>query len=673
MAGLNPSQRAAVEHDDGPLLVLAGAGSGKTRVITHRIARMIARGTPPEAILAVSFTNKAAGEMVERLAKLTGPEAAARTWMSTFHSFGVRMLTEEAKHLDAEGKFVIFDQGDTLGLVRDLVRRERLGDRKLDAASILARISLWKNKFWAPHEVPERDYEYDAIARTIYPKYESALRAMRAVDFDDLVVVPVRLLRENPALRERWSERFHTLLVDEFQDTNTAQLELVRLLTNRRRNICVVGDDDQSIYGWRGAEVGNILDFERHFPGAKVVKLEDNYRSVAPILEVANAAMAAGQGKRHRKVLRAARGQGEKVQLCILDDDVAETRFVVSEIRRLHREKRHTWGDLAVLYRSNTQARLVEEELRVAGVPYRMLGGTQFFDRKEVKDAIAYLRVVVNPWDELSLRRVINHPPRGIGDTSVERIAAHAKQAGVPMSKVLAEIEHVEGLPDGARRGANALHQALVAARARFQQQRRLGEGARSLLEQVGLKNDLAEPEAGPSGAKRWENVEFLLRSIDRFETSEKEEKPSIAAFLARLLLRADQEKEETGQRVTLSTLHAAKGLEFRTVFLLGCVEGQLPHGRTTDPKANEAAPTDVEEERRLFYVAVTRAQDRLYICRPEEKSLRGKRIRLAPSRFLEGLPPESIEERRIKGEVTLGTDEIADMAKAFLDRLGAS
>ena len=418
-AKLNAAQRAAVEHEGGPLLVLAGAGSGKTRVITHRIATLLQRGTRADAILAVSFTNKAAREMGERMAQLVGPRAASKLVLSTFHSFGVRFLHEENRALGFDGRFVIFDQSDALGLVREIVRREGIGDRRLDVGAVLGRISLWKNAFVGPDEVRPSGREYDEAAREVYPHYERALAAMHAVDFDDLIVAPVRLLQQSDHLREKWRGRFRHLLVDEFQDTNRAQLELVRQLVGPLRNVCVVGDDDQSIYGWRGAEVGNILHFERHFPGTTVVKLEDNYRSFAPILAVANAAIAQSRGRRHPKTLRATRGAGPKVRLCTADDTLAEVALVTGEIREEVRGGRR-YGDVAVLYRSNQQARLLEEELRVEGIPYRVFGGTQFFDRKEVKDAIAYLRVALNPHDSLSLRRIINTPARGLGETSVE-------------------------------------------------------------------------------------------------------------------------------------------------------------------------------------------------------------------------------------------------------------
>jgi len=683
---LNESQRAAVEHDVGPLLVLAGAGSGKTRVITQRIARIIERGVRPEAILAVSFTNKSAGEMAERMTPLVGEGVAKRIVLCTFHSFGVRLLGEEWKALGTEGRFVIFDQGDTLGLVREILRADVKSGaaRKLDPASLLARISKWKNDFVSPAELTlgesaasrkaaKEGVEYDDVAREIYPRYESALRAMHAVDFDDLVVAPVRILRDRPDLREKWQTRFRYMLVDEFQDTSRSQMELVRLLANPLRNVCVVGDDDQSIYGWRGADVGNILDFEKHFPGAKIVKLEDNYRSHAPILEVANAAIARSTQRRHGKTLRAARGSGDKVRLCALDDGELEARFIAAEIKTLVDEEKRRFKDIAILYRSNLLARPVEEELRAAGIPYRLFGGTQFFDRKEVKDAAAYLRVIVNPRDEISLRRIANYPTRGIGDTTIERVERVGRARDIPFAKAFELLPTLDDVPDAARRGAAKLLETLDRARARFNSGGSLADATRSLFDEVGLKDALEDvADNAKAGARKLGNIEYLLGSIGRYERNEIGDKPSLAQFLTRITMRFDQEEEEQGNKVTMSTLHGAKGLEFPIVFFMGIVEGVLPHSRTMDPKASDVDAADVEEERRLFYVGVTRARDRLYLTRPKRRTLRGKPTMLIPSRFLEGMPEEHVEVYDRVVARAMDSDEIADLGAALLAKLAA-
>jgi superfamily I DNA/RNA helicase len=670
--GLNPSQRAAVEHERGPLLVLAGAGSGKTRVITMRIARLLERGVRPEQILAVSFTNKAAEEMRERMVPLVGAKNAERLVLSTFHSFGVRFLQEENRVLGYDGKFVIFDQADALGLVRELMRQARLseGSRKLDAGAVLARISLWKNELKSPAEIPASDYEYDAVARELYPKYESGLRNMHAVDFDDLIALPVRILKEHPEVRARWQARFRYILIDEFQDTNGGQLQLLLLLANEWKNVCVVGDDDQSIYAFRGADVRNILEFESFFPGARIVKLEDNYRSRKAVLDVANAAIAQSTTKRHGKTLRAARGGGDKVRLVQCNDPNHEARFVAEEIRDVARTG-IPYKEMAILYRSNLQAKLIEEELRANGIPYKLFGGTQFFDRKEVKDAAAYLRIAINTRDDISLRRILNYPPRGIGDTTVERLNRYRLIHNLSLHDAVARAESLSDVPDNAKRSARALLSALDDTRRAFETGRGLGPSALKLFETVGLKEALLDPSES-QGARRWENVEFLVRSIERFEGREDDGRPTLAQFLARITLRKDDGEEETEEpnQVTLSTLHGSKGLEFKVVFFIGIVEGQLPHARTVDAKATDATPTDVEEERRLFYVGVTRARDRLYMCHYKRRMLRGKAVEAAPSRFLTGLPDDAVEPYSRADRPALAPEEMADLASALLARL---
>jgi superfamily I DNA/RNA helicase len=672
--GLNAFQRAAVEHDTGPLLVLAGAGSGKTRVITMRIARLLQRGVRPEQVLAVSFTNKAAQEMRERMLPLVGKAAAQRLVLSTFHSFGVRFLQEENRVLGYDGRFVIFDQADALGLVRELMRQSRGADgsRKLDAGAVLARISLWKNELRAPETIAETDFEYDAVARELYPRYEAALRGMHAVDFDDLVLLPVRILEQHAHVREKWRQRFRHVLIDEFQDTNGGQLRILRLLANDLRNVCVVGDDDQSIYAFRGADVRNILEFEDHFPGARVIKLEDNYRSYAAVLDVANAAIAQSAHKRHLKTLRAARGHGDKVRLVECDDPGHEARFVAEEIRELHRD-RVPYRDMAVLYRSNLQARLIEDELRLAGIPYQLFGGTQFFDRKEVKDAAAYLRVVANPRDDISLRRILNYPPRGIGDTTLERLNRLRLIKNLPFHDTLQHAEGLDDVPDNAKRSAKELLSALGDARTQFAQGRDYAQAAAVLFERVGLKTALLGNDE-PQGARRWENVQFLLRSIERFDARGGEDRPTLAQFLARITLRKDEEEETEAEpnRVTLSTLHGAKGLEFRCVFLIGAVEGQLPHTRTIESKVTDAAPADLEEERRLFYVGVTRARDRLYISHFKRRLLRGRVVESVVSRFLSGLPEDATEPYMRAQRPAMDPEEMADLAGALLAQLKA-
>jgi len=675
MAGLNAAQQAAVDHRQGPLLILAGAGSGKTRVLTQRIAALLAEGVKPEAILAVSFTNKAADEMRHRMIALVGKKQAEAVVLSTFHSFGVRFVHEEKVALGLGKRFVIFDQGDSLGVVKDVLRgfRESGAARRLDPAAILARISKWKNEGLLPDAVPESDFEYDDIARDVYPEYVARLHAMRALDFDDLVLVPVRRLREDPETRAKWRGRFRYVMVDEFQDTSKVQLELVKLMTNELGNICVVGDDDQSIYGWRGAEVGNILDFDKHFAGTRIVKLEDNYRSLAPILEVANAAIANSVARRHGKVLRAARGPGDRVRMCVTVDATAEAKLVAGELKELVDAGRPP-DDMAVLYRSNLQARLIEEELRALAVPYQLYGGTQFFDRKEVKDAAAYLRAVLNPADDISIRRIVNYPARGIGAKSIERVDQFAEEHRLSFGQALARVDEISGLPEGARTSVHSFLGVLTGAAKTIEQGSTLVGVARTLFDKIDLRGDLsAAAEGGKQGVVRYQNVEYLLGWLERYESKAEGNQKSLQGFLERVTLRGDTQEKDKEPGVVLSTLHAAKGLEFGVVFLIGCVEGQLPHSRTTDPKLTEATVTDVDEERRLFYVGVTRARDRLYITRPEKRLFRGESQKLTASRFLDKLPEAHIEPYTRKEVEPLDFNEIAELGRAFLSGRRAS
>jgi DNA helicase-2/ATP-dependent DNA helicase PcrA len=672
---LDESQRQAVLFERGPLLVLAGAGSGKTRVLTHRIAHLVLeRGVRPEQILAVSFTNKAAEEMGERMVPLIGAKNAKALWLSTFHSFGVRFAREEAKAMFGEaGRFSIFDQGDAVGLVREIVRREGIGDRKLDLWSVQGRISLWKNKMIAPGQVRVNEaVEYDQVAAECFGHYETSLRSMRALDFDDLVGKPAALLTHDAAVRERWQQRFRFLLIDEFQDTNTAQMALVKGLIGPERNVMVVGDDDQSIYGWRGAEVENILDFDKTFPGTTTIKIVRNYRSIPEVLTIANVAMKSAT-KRLDKSLVATRKSGDKVRMVTLGTPEQEAKFVAGEIRTLYKDGRKL-GDMAVLYRSNLQARLIEEELRVEGLPYRLVGGTQFFEKKEVKDAIAYLRIAVNPKDELSLRRILNYPSRGIGDVAVQRLEQYGLARGRSFVTSVMQADGIDGLSDVAKAGCAKVRRAIEQMREQLETPH-LSRASLDYFDAVGLRADLeggaARDGASIADKQRWLNVEHMLKGLDRWEAKDEEDRPSLATFLQRLTVRREEEGEPApGNEVTLSSLHGSKGLEWPVVFLIGINEGTLPHMRTIDPKASEAAPTDVDEERRLFYVGVTRARDRLYLSRFMRREVRGKELPTTPSRFLTGLPEDILEVVTRDDASPLALEDNTHSAAAFLAML---
>ena len=514
----------------------------------------------------------------------------------------------------------------------------------------------------AAEDVADSTSEYDGVARDVYPEYDDRLRAMRAFDFDDLVCLPVRLLRDNGSARARWQKRIEHLLVDEFQDTSRVQLELVKLLANKKRNVCVVGDDDQSIYGWRGADVGNILEFGSHFPGAKLIKLETNYRSRAPILEIANAVIAGSSNRRHEKKLRAARRGGDAVRRCACENPRAEARFVVREIRQL-RDENVRLEQIAVLYRSNRQARLIEEELAEAALPYRLFGGQQFFDRKEVKDTAAYLRFVVNPHDEMSLRRVINYPARGVGTRSVARIEQHAKQHGMSFVRAFSGASEIDDLPEGARAALRNLDALFTRTRSRLKGSGSLYRAACDLVEAIDLRSALED--------YRYQNVLHLLGWIERYERSAPRSNRSLQDFLQRVTLKGDsRERESTGHGVTLCTLHAAKGLEFGVVFLIGCIEGQLPHSRTTDPKANQAVVGDLDEERRLFYVGITRTRDRLYLVASRKRMLRGKTVDVTPSRYMDDLPDKHIEDYQPPEQEDLSPSERSALVRDLRAKL---
>jgi DNA helicase-2/ATP-dependent DNA helicase PcrA len=648
---LNPSQRAAVEHDQGPLLVLAGAGSGKTRVVTMRIARLLERGVAARNILAMTFTNKAAGEMSERVAKLVGQKAAKDLTAGTFHQFGLGVLRAEAKALGMRGgKFTIFDQADCLGTVREALRDVRSA-KGYDVGAIAARISAAKNAFVEPEAYAEslassglEPSEYDGITALVYPKFVSMMRGFYAFDFDDLICEPVRLFKRRPELLEKYRMRYRYLIVDEYQDTNHAQLELVLALGSGHKNVCVVGDDDQSIYAWRGADVRNILEFERHFEGAKIVKLEHNYRSSDAVLKIAAAVLSKSVARRHEKTIVSTRPGGEPVEVVACVDAEAEAKFVARTIDDLVRTGKARPKDFAVLYRSNLQAPELETALKEYQVPYDMIGGTQLFERKEVKDLLSYLKVVFDPLDEIALRRIINYPARGIGEVALDKIASHATAYKTTLWTALTRAHAVKDLSPAAMEGARDLVRVIEAARTRFATGKLSTEVARELCTEARLKEDItAASTSNAAAARRWGNLEGIMQVFQRRDDKGLGTAEPFEEFLRLLALRNDGNEEKGGDQVTLSTMHGAKGLEFPYVFIVGLEEGLLPHARTETERATDvpASAQSLDEERRLFYVSVTRAKDKLYMTRASRRALRGKVVARTPSRYLTEIPAE--------------------------------
>ncbi len=628
LAGLNPDQAEAVSHGDGPLLVVAGAGSGKTRVLTHRIAHLIGdRGISPFEILAITFTNKAAGEMKERVAALVGP-VAERMWVSTFHAACVRILRRDGSRLGYPSSFTIYDQADAVRLTGYVLRDLNVDTKRFAPRAVHATISAQKNDLVDPATyAASATGIYERRIADVYTEYQSRLVKAGAMDFDDLLGQAVRLLQTQPDVLEHYRTRFKHVLVDEYQDTNTAQNELVTLLAGTHRNVCVVGDSDQSIYRFRGADVRNILEFERAFPDATVVVLDQNYRSTQTILDAANAVIANNLG-RTPKALWTDTGGGDRITRYRADDEHEEAGWISREMARLHDGGTHRWGDVAVFYRTNAQSRVLEETLVRAGVPYRVIGGTRFYDRREVKDALAYVRAAVNPVDEVSVKRVLNLPKRGIGDTTVGRLDAWAGAHGIAFVDALRAAEDA-GVKGPALKGIEQFLTLLDDLTAK------VDDGPAALIEAaIGTSGYLAELEAEHTveAQGRIENLAELVgvaREVD-----------GVDAFLESVSLVADVDALDPDEStVTLMTLHSAKGLEFPVVFLIGMEDGVFPHLRSL------GEPDELEEERRLAYVGITRARERLYLTSAWSRTLFGSTQYNPPSRFLDEIPAELVTE----------------------------
>ena len=629
---LNPQQKKAVTAGNGPVLVLAGPGSGKTRVLTQRVAYLIAQeGVRPYRILAVTFTNKAAREMQTRVENLLGKDATQGMLLGTFHSICARLLRREVESLPLGSNFVIFDADDQQRIVKGIIREFNLNEKLYRAASVHAAISNAKNELIRADDYPATTYR-DEVVKRVYAEYQKRLVASNAVDFDDLLLYTARLLEDNPAVREKYARRFEHVLVDEFQDTNLAQYTLVKHLSSAHRNIFVVGDPDQSIYAWRGADWRNVQRFEQDFPDAQVILLEQNYRSRQTILDAAMSVINRAPNRK-RKQLFSERGAGERIYYYEAPDDYGEASFVVDSIAGLVASRDFEPGDCAVMYRTNAQSRLLEEAFLQARLPYRLVGAQRFYGRREVKDIIAFLRLVHNPADEASLDRVINVPPRGLGDKTLTTLHSLAHQHDTSAGKVLFDLARGSDSPFWAQFTGRS-----IAALADFGAALANWHAAAPALTVSELFDHIVTDLAyktyidddSDEGADRWENVQELRRLALEFSTRTLDE------FLENVALVADQDTiKENINAPTLLTLHAAKGLEFGAVFIVGLDDGTLPHSRSFDE------PEQMEEERRLFYVGLTRAKERLYLVRAVQRGGRGYAEETYPSRFLDDIPQD--------------------------------
>jgi DNA helicase II / ATP-dependent DNA helicase PcrA len=642
LSGLNPAQREAVLHAEGSLLVLAGAGSGKTRVLTTRIARLIAHhGVEPSRILAVTFTNKAAGEMRERIAALLGAEPAGM-WAGTFHAIGARILRMNASLVGRTSGFTIYDQDDSTAVVKRLMERHSISPKQVAPRLVQALISDAKNSLTSPSEYTSlaRDTASRAAA-IVYPALEAELRKGNAVDFDDLLVLPVRLLEEHQSVRESLSRRFRFVLVDEYQDTNRAQYRLVRLLGATHGNVCVVGDDDQSIYGWRGADIRNILDFTRDFPNAAVARLEENYRSTPPILVLANQIISANQG-RMGKTLRPTIQGGEPATLVRTLDERDEAEWAIEELAaRRAASTDLALRDFAILYRTNAQSRAFEEALRRRAMPYRLVGAVRFYDRREVRDLMSYLKLIANPADDEAFRRAIAVPRRGIGEATVDAVGDRARAEGMPILEVARRPELLSGLRPAAR-SALAEFAALIDRLRMRAQEASVDELLRELIEAVRY-GDYLRAEGEDTAHERLDNIRELITSAAETVVDEEGEVglTPLEHFLQRASLVASVDAfDSDADAVTLLTLHNAKGLEFPVVFIAGLEDGLFPLAKAYDD------PKLLEEERRLFYVGITRARRKLFLSHAEQRRRNGELMPAGASSFLRDIPEGMLEKR---------------------------
>ena len=628
LESLNPVQRKAVQHTEGPLLILSGAGSGKTRVITHRIAHLIRHHrVSPYNILAVTFTNKAAEEMRTRLDNLIGP---SQLWVSTFHSTCAQILRRDIHHLGYERSFTIYDTADQQTLIKELIKTLQL--RLNSPGAVIGEISRAKSDFVSPEEYTKRAIGFfEQSVAQIYPMYQDFLRTNNALDFDDLIRLTVELFDDNPNVLAYYQDKFRYILVDEYQDTNRGQYLLVNALAQKHENICVVGDDDQSIYSFRGADINNILDFENDYPDTTVLRLVQNYRSTKNILEAAYHVIRNNQ-KRKEKQIWTDNKKGSAITLHEATEDIREADYVLRQIREW-RGRGRKYGDCVIFYRINAQSRTFEDALRGANVPYQIVGGIRFYERMEVKDIMAYMRAIVNPADTVSIKRIINVPRRGIGVATVQKIEDFAYDEGIPLFEAIQRVGEVSTLNNGAKNRVREFAELIASFNANDPPSRT----AEDLIDRTGYLQTLRS-EGSIEAQTREENLQELVAAVTEYEESETE--PTLSGFLEKITLASDIDSmEDKSDVVTMMTLHSAKGLEFPIVFMVGIEEGLLPHQRSYDTEA------ELEEERRLCYVGLTRAQEHLYLTYARSRRLYRDIDYRIPSRFIEEIPPELVEQ----------------------------
>ena len=667
LSTLNPQQREAVETIHGPVLILAGAGTGKTRVITFRIAHMIERGVPPSHVLGVTFTNKAAREMQERIGKLLpgrlkgrkGPREdkknESRPTICTFHSLCVRILREHIEKLGYKRNFIIYDESEQVGVMKRILGSISPNGEKADAGEILGLISRMKN---AGDQATFGDPSARAMAMHLRSRYETALRACNAVDFDDLIVLTLRLFDQHPEALEACRAKYLYVMVDEYQDTNAAQFKLVHSLTSEHRNLCVVGDDDQSIYGWRGADISNLLDLEKHFPEVRIVKLEQNYRSTNTILSAANAVIRRNV-RRRGKQLWSEKGNGPRIRIYTFEHEEEEARSVVELIDYARLSSRIPWSDQAILFRTNAQSRPLETALRQGGVRYHLIGGQSFFDRREIRDLLAYLKVFLIPRDEMSLLLIANVPARGLSEATMERLIHASQERKCSVFEVMKNPVVIAGFQSKTQENVAAFVKVIertsgtLRNQALIGQSRPLGTWARAFLDEIGYFNELRRQEKNPEAAEnRIRNLQELLDTMDDPEGESLPPLDRLETFLEEITLDNERETEEEGpgNAVTLITMHSCKGLEFPHVYIVGMEDGLLPHVRSKEENTQD-------EERRLFYVAITRAMQTLVISHCGGRKKYGKLIPAHPSPFLKELPEELVEYASEKAKIPVAPD----------------